>query len=141
MLSVNSSVEDIDLFVGGLAEPPNAGGGQLGDTFSGIVARQMRRLKFGDRFFFTHRSFEGTLVFNDGVFRSGACQFECIPVPVCLVVCLAVNRLVCVAKTACMIIGLLSVCLSTLVPASLSVSLCQSVWLSVLPSLGLSVSL
>ncbi|XP_076469761.1 chorion peroxidase-like [Babylonia areolata] len=51
---VYQSVEDVDLFVGGLAEPPNTGGGQLGDTFSHIVAEQMRRLKVGDRFFFTH---------------------------------------------------------------------------------------
>ena len=49
-----SNADDIDLFVGGLSEPPNKLGGQLGETFSAIVVEQMKRLKFGDRFFFTH---------------------------------------------------------------------------------------
>nr|KAG5702273.1 hypothetical protein BaRGS_030628 [Batillaria attramentaria] len=44
---------DIDLFVGGLSELPFRDG-QLGETFSCIVGEQMYRLKFGDRFFFTH---------------------------------------------------------------------------------------
>ena len=52
-------MDDIDLFVGGMSEPPNRFGGQLGETFSAIVAEQMRRLKFGDRFFFTHNESVG----------------------------------------------------------------------------------
>lgn len=44
---------DIDLFVGGLAEK-SFKNGVLGRTFSCIVADQFKRLKFGDRFFFTN---------------------------------------------------------------------------------------
>ena len=50
--------KDIDLFVGGLLEKKVTGHGVLGYTFGWIVAEQFRRLKQGDRFFFTH---EGTL--------------------------------------------------------------------------------
>ncbi len=39
---------DIDLFVGGLAERSHAGG-QVGVTFSKIIAKQFHALKFGDR--------------------------------------------------------------------------------------------
>ena len=44
---------DIDLFIGGLLENTD-GGGVLGYMFSWIVSEQFRRLKEGDRFFFTH---------------------------------------------------------------------------------------
>ena len=50
--------QDIDLFIGGMAEQNTVGGGVLGNTFGWIVAEQFRLLKDGDRFFFTQ---EGNL--------------------------------------------------------------------------------
>lgn len=47
--------KDIDLFVGGLLEKGFSGGGVLGHMFGYLVAEQFRRLKDGDRFFFSHR--------------------------------------------------------------------------------------
>jgi peroxidase len=47
--------KDIDLFVGGLLEKNSVGEGVLGYTLGWIVAKQFRRLKDGDRFFFTHQ--------------------------------------------------------------------------------------
>ena len=43
----------IDLFVGGLAESPHSDG-LTGKTFSAIIAKTFKKLKDGDRFFFTH---------------------------------------------------------------------------------------
>ena len=65
--SVYSDVEDIDLYIGGLMERP-VPGGRLGPTFSCIISNQvkraqknfykckifqMKRLKNGDRYFFS----------------------------------------------------------------------------------------
>ena len=46
--------KDIDLFVGGLLEAKMKDQGVLGSIFGWIVAEQFRRLRDGDRFFFTH---------------------------------------------------------------------------------------
>ncbi|KAK7102721.1 chorion peroxidase-like [Littorina saxatilis] len=65
--SVYNSVDDIDLFTGGLLESSDTPG-KLGPTFSCIIATQLRALKFGDRFYFeTTRSPEG---FNDEQLKS-----------------------------------------------------------------------
>ena len=53
------TTDDIDLFVGGLAEVP-VPGGLTGPTFNCIVAIQFRRLMDSDRFFFTHRNQAGS---------------------------------------------------------------------------------
>ena len=52
--------QDIDLFTGGLLEEKDtsATGGALGLLFRNIVATQFHHLKFGDRFFFTHKGME-----------------------------------------------------------------------------------
>ncbi|XP_055956248.1 peroxidase-like protein 3 [Patella vulgata] len=49
MARIYRTVDDIDVFAGGLAEPPLRGS-QLGPTFTCILAQQFRDLKFGDSF-------------------------------------------------------------------------------------------
>ena len=52
------SVNDIDLYVGGVAEA-NVRGGVVGPTFACIMGEQFGRLKRGDRFFYTHVNANG----------------------------------------------------------------------------------
>jgi len=59
--NVYSSVDDIDLFVGGIAEKPQTGA-VLGPTFVCIVGDQFSRLRRGDRFFYE----ETTARFTEG---------------------------------------------------------------------------
>ncbi|XP_049870495.1 chorion peroxidase [Pectinophora gossypiella] len=51
--SVYSTPEDIELWVGGLLEPP-VEGGVVGATFAQIIADQFSRLKKGDRYFYEY---------------------------------------------------------------------------------------
>ncbi|KAK5650372.1 hypothetical protein RI129_001401 [Pyrocoelia pectoralis] len=51
--SVYASVDDVDLWVGGLLEP-KYGDSVLGLTFRDIIAEQFSRLKKGDKYFFEH---------------------------------------------------------------------------------------
>ncbi|KAL8560400.1 hypothetical protein ACOMHN_066816 [Nucella lapillus] len=61
--SLYDSVEDIDLFTGGLLED-SVENGRVGATFACIMAVQFHALKYGDRFYFeTYRHPEG---FTDG---------------------------------------------------------------------------
>jgi len=51
--SAYASIDDIDLWVGGMAETPlTAQGSQLGELFSKIVAKQFNELRAGDRFWY-----------------------------------------------------------------------------------------
>lgn len=53
------SVEDIDLFSGGISELPLIDG-VVGPTFACIMGVQFNHLKFGDRFFFEHGNQDGS---------------------------------------------------------------------------------
>ena len=55
---VYDTVDDIDLYVGGVGET-SVRGGVVGPTFACLIADQFRRLKFGDRFFYTHTNANG----------------------------------------------------------------------------------
>ena len=56
---VYQSVDDIDLYTGGLAEA-HVGGGTLGETFNRIVEDQFYNLKHGDAMYYENR-FQGQL--------------------------------------------------------------------------------
>ncbi len=61
--SIYSSPEDIELFPGGLSELPLSGA-VSGPTFNCLKAKQFELLKYGDRFFFTHRNQAGSFTLN-----------------------------------------------------------------------------
>ena len=50
--SVYLSVDDIDLYVGGLVEDTDPAGGIVGPTFSCIIGEHFSKLKYSDRFFY-----------------------------------------------------------------------------------------
>ncbi|MCA9224966.1 MAG: hypothetical protein KDA47_05115, partial [Planctomycetales bacterium] len=56
LASVYSDVEQVDLWVGGLAED-HATGAVVGETFASIIADQFTRLRDGDRFWFENQQF------------------------------------------------------------------------------------
>lgn len=58
---VYGSVDQVDLFVGGLAEDP-APDAMVGPTFQAIIADQFENLRDGDRLFFENQGFSPTLM-------------------------------------------------------------------------------
>jgi len=54
LASVYASVNDIDLWVGGLSEPA-VPGGMVGDTFGTILKRQFEKVRDGDRYWYQNR--------------------------------------------------------------------------------------
>ncbi|MHC2088980.1 peroxidase family protein [Methylobacterium sp. CM6244] len=58
-----SHVNDVDLWIGGLAEAPS-GGSQMGPTFTWIFQEQLDRLQEGDRFYYLEQ-LDGTMLVND----------------------------------------------------------------------------
>ena len=57
LMSVYTDINDIDLWIGGLAEN-HVNGGMLGELFSAIVGDQFSRLRDGDRFWYQNGMFE-----------------------------------------------------------------------------------
>ena len=53
---VYKSVDDIDLYVGGLAEIGTLGDGIVGPTMACLIAENFNKLKYGDRFFYESRA-------------------------------------------------------------------------------------
>ena len=62
--SVYPSVNDIDLYTGGLTEEPAAGGGRVGDLYAKILAQHFSALKFGDRFWYENTESTGAATFT-----------------------------------------------------------------------------
>jgi Ca2+-binding RTX toxin-like protein len=53
--AANSGLNDIDFWIGGLAEAQNPFGGLLGSTFNFVFETQMEKLQDGDRFYYLNR--------------------------------------------------------------------------------------
>ena len=51
-----TGLEDVEFWVGGLAERLNAFGGMLGSTFNFVFESQLESLQFGDRFYYLFRN-------------------------------------------------------------------------------------
>jgi len=54
--SATSGLDDVDFWVGGLAEKPNVFGGLLGSTFNFVFEHQLEDLQNGDRFYYLQRT-------------------------------------------------------------------------------------
>ncbi len=55
--SIYGSIENVDLFMGGLAER-HAFGGVVGETFGAVIRDQFERLRAGDRYFWQNQGFD-----------------------------------------------------------------------------------
>lgn len=57
--SLYSNIDDVDLWIGGLAEP-HLPGGCVGETFAEIISKQFQLLRDGDRYWFENPFLEPT---------------------------------------------------------------------------------
>ncbi len=92
-----TGVDDVDLWVGGLAEVTNLNGGLLGSTFNVIFQTQMERFQDGDRLYYlartpgmnlraqlesnsfaelVQRNTEGTTALKADAFATADCRFQ-----------------------------------------------------------------
>ncbi len=92
-----TGVDDVDLWVGGLAEVTNLNGGLLGSTFNVIFQTQLERLQDGDRLYYlartpgmnlraqlesnsfaelVQRNTEGTTALKADAFATADCRFQ-----------------------------------------------------------------
>ena len=55
--AVYDTIDQVDLFIGGLAEK-HAAGAEVGPTFQAIIADQFQALRAGDRFFWQNQGFD-----------------------------------------------------------------------------------
>ncbi|KAH6922567.1 hypothetical protein HPB50_016170 [Hyalomma asiaticum] len=91
---VYEDVRDIDLFSGALSEAPLKGA-EVGATFACGVASQLRRLKYGDRFYYEHSNQSGS--FSDGFNKPDSAAGALLSLvshsrePYCLKSCARVN--------------------------------------------------
>ena len=60
----NSGLNDVDFWIGGLAEELNQFGGMLGATFNFVFESQLENLQNGDRFYYLSRT-QGTNMLNE----------------------------------------------------------------------------
>jgi uncharacterized protein (TIGR03382 family) len=54
--AATSGVDDVDFWIGGLAEKPSVFGGLLGSTFNFVFEHQLEHLQDGDRFYYLQRT-------------------------------------------------------------------------------------
>ncbi len=59
---VYGSVDQVDLFVGGLAEDPAPGGSMVGPSFQAIIAEQFENIRDGDPLFYLNQNFSPALM-------------------------------------------------------------------------------
>jgi peroxidase len=59
---VYGSTDQVDLFVGGLAENPAPGGSMVGPTFQAVIAKQFETLRDGDPLFYLNQNFSPALM-------------------------------------------------------------------------------
>lgn len=59
--AADTGVNDIDLWMGGMAEKPYIFGGMLGSTFNYVFEKQLEDLQNGDRFYYLTRNLGNTL--------------------------------------------------------------------------------
>lgn len=65
-----TSVDEIDLWIGGISELPDDHGGLLGPTFTFFIADQFGRTRDGDRFFYADAELDAHLQVLDPEFES-----------------------------------------------------------------------